>query len=528
MRLSSCLCAFVPACLLQLQPQLPPLPALPEFPVQSMEPAVSVQFQAVLDRLDRTPLDAGANGALGMLYHAYGFHALAQPCYRRAAALDPADRRWPFYLGVVLLHRGRLVESAGSFDVVLGADPDDHAALLHRAEARLGLNDLAGAAADFRRAIELRPGSARAWCGAGRAAFRGKDFDAAVADLRRATALAPDYGSARYVLGQALREQDRLEEARRELELARQQLDDEPGIEDARLEALVALRTGAIDALHRGIELLKEGRTREAIERLGRAVRLDPRLAEAHSQLGAALLAAGLTEPAEAELARAVELDPDFADAHYNLGLAAHRRGRFDEAVQRFARAVAIRQGHFDAHLALGTDLPGLGRGNEAVAHLRKARSLRPDDARPYKRLAAVLGDLGRYEEAIAILRAGAARLGGDAALRDRLAWFLATCPDDAFRDPGEALPIAEAVCRQTGGTVAQPLDTRAAALAALGQFEQALADAELARQLAETAGDADLAGRISARLAGYRDGRPYRMVRSSDGATKQRSDDGR
>ncbi|MCZ6735528.1 MAG: tetratricopeptide repeat protein, partial [Planctomycetota bacterium] len=334
----------------------------------------------------------------------------------------------------------------------------------------------------------------------------------AVGYLEEAIRLTAEYGTARYVLGQALRKLGRTEAAMQQLELAEQQRNEEPRVPDPLRQRLDALRTGAIDALHRGIDLLQQGQVEHAIALLEEAVRINPDLPEAHGQLGTALLKRGQLEHAEASLRRALNLDPNFVDALYNLGLIAHRRNNYSEAARHFALAVSIRPQHFDAHLGLGADLSRLGRTDEAIEHLRAAARLRPDDPRPYKRLGSALAALGRYEEAIRWLRDGVQRLPNDASIADRLAWILATCPQEQWRVSAEALRIAEAVCRRTNNAVPQALDTLAAALANLGRFEEAIAAAEQALQMARANDNRDLASEIEARLDRYRAGRPYRQ----------------
>lgn len=488
------------------------LPPIPDSLFESMEPAVRRQFVEAARLVAASPRDAEANGRLGMLYHAYEFHVLAEPCYLRAAALAPDDLRWRAYLARVLLESGEWERCAGELDLVLAQRPDDVASLIYRADADRMRNRLDEAMAGYRRVIEISPKTARAYCGAGRVLLRRGELTIAVGYLEEAIRLTSEYGTARYVLGQALRKLGRTEAAMQQLELAEQQRNEEPQVPDPLRQRLDALRTGAIDALHRGIDLLQQGQVEHAIALLEEAVRINPDLPEAHGQLGTALLKRGQLEHAEESLRRALNLDPNFVDALYNLGLIAHRRNDYSEAARHFALAVSIRPQHFDAHLGLGADLSRLGRADEAIEHLRAAARLRPDDPRPYKRLGSALAALGRYEEAIGHLRDGVRQLPHDASVADRLAWMLATCPQEQWRDAKEALRIAEAVCRRTNNAVPQALDTLAGALANLGRFEEAIAAAEQALQMATANDNRDLASEIEARLGRYRAGRPYRQ----------------
>jgi tetratricopeptide (TPR) repeat protein len=487
------------------------LPALPKFPIRSMEPTVRMQFSQALERLGEAPLDAEANGTLGMLYHTYGFFALAEPCYRRAAAFEPDEIRWRFYLGLVLAGRGDWDGAAAELARVLSVQPEHVPALLRRADADRRRNRFGAARAGYERVIELAPGTAQAHCGAGQVALRRDDLDAAVDHLREAIQLAPDYGTAHYALGQALRKIGRLDEAKAQLMLAEQHRDDEPSLEDPLAAELQQLRTGAVESLHHGVELAGRGRYDAAIELFQESVRIDPKLAEAHAQLGAALLARGDLEMAAPTLRGAIELDPNLADALYNLGLLEHRRGDFDRAVGHFRRAVDVRSDHFDAHLGLGTDLPHLGRRDEAIMHLRTALGLRPDNPRPYKRLGSALAQAGDCPGAVSVLRAGTLRLARDASIADRLAWLLATCSRPSPHDAEEALRIAEEVCRRTRLAEPRALSTKAAALAALGRFDEAVASAAEAGQLARGQGKVDLEQEFAIQLECYRAGRLYR-----------------
>lgn len=477
------------------------LPPLGSFPIETMEPAVRAQFEAAIAAVEANPADASANLSLGMLFHAYGFLANAEAYYRLTSRA---------LLARVLLARGAFDEAAAQFARVIEADGGkaDPITRFYMAEADRQRNQLQGALAGYAAA----GGIAQALCGAGRVHAALGDLDAAAEALRRAIRMAPEYGTAHYALGQVLRRQGRLEEARAELALAQKHRDREPPLPDALMERVTALRLGAVESLHRGIDLLAGGQVAAATALLEQAVATDPQLVEAHSQLGAAYLSAGDLERAERSLRRAIDLDPAFADAWYNLGVVAHRRDDYAAAVICFERVVDLRPRHADALLGLGTDLPRVGRAADAVEPLRRAVVLRPGDARGHKRLAAVLSELGRSREAIAVLRIAMERLPADASIAERLAWTLATCPDERHRDPAEAERLARDVVARSGGEVPQALDTLAAALAAGGKFTEAIAAATEARDLAAKTGRADLVADIELHLAAYRRGQAYSM----------------
>ncbi len=488
------------------------LPPIPNFALGALEPAVRQQFQAAVDRVAASPLDAQANGRLGLLYHAYEFYALAEPCYRRAIAVGGTVGPWRYYLGLVLLERGEWDLAAGEFSAFLAVVPGDIPALLHRADAYRLANRLEEALDGYRLVISRSTEIAQAYCGAGQILYRLGEFEPAVGYLQEAVRRAPKYGTARYVLGQALRNSESPDEARRELQLAEEYRNHEPPLHDPRARVLDRTRIGAIEALHRGIDLLQAGEVDEAIDLLETAIRSAPDLAEARAQLGAALLQQGDLPAAQRSLESTLELEPNYVEAIYHLGLIAHRRQDYAGAIALFQRTVQLRAEHFDAHLGLGTDLPKRGQTTTALEHLRRAMALRPHDPRPYRRLASVLSTLTRYEEAIATLRVGLERLPEEVTIADRLAWVLATCPRDDVRDAAEALKLATEVCRRTNNPAPQALDTRAAALANLGRYDEAVVVAQRARQTALAGNNEQLADQIQRRLELYQSAQPYRQ----------------
>jgi predicted O-linked N-acetylglucosamine transferase (SPINDLY family) len=80
-----------------------------------------------------------------------------------------------------------------------------------------------------------------------------------------------------------------------------------------------------------------------AIAALGRAVALDPNLAEPHNNLGNALKESGRLDEAIAAFGRAIALGPHLAEPHHNLGGVFREQGRLDDALACFRTAVALR-----------------------------------------------------------------------------------------------------------------------------------------------------------------------------------------
>ncbi len=500
-------CAIILGC-----DQAEQLPPIPDFELSTLELMVREQFSnAILDAKNK-PNDAKASGQLGLIFHAYGYHVNAKQCYLRAVHIEPDNWRWHYYLGLVLAENGEWAETSTEFEEVLKIRPDDLPALIYQSDAYRQQNKLDAAIAGYLKVLELDPAIAIAHYGAARSLVSKDDLELALEHLEVAVEISPRYGSARYLMGQTLRKLGRDEEARGQLQLAQEQRDESPPLRDPLAAALDDLKIGAIELLNKGIDKLNASRIDEAITLLKESVSIDPELAEANAQLGAAYLQNGEHELARSYLIRAIEIDPDFADALYNLGLIAHREKELTEAVERFRQTVSLRPDHFDAHLGLGIDLILLEQTDSAIEHLQLASSAKPLDPRPYRRLGTILSSLRRFDEAIKALEMGHKRLPDDLTLAYRLAWILATCPDEDLLNPQQAFNLALNVCLVTGKRLPQPLDAQAAALASLGRFEEAAEIAIGARQSALDTGKQALAEQIAKRIELYRAGQAYRQ----------------
>jgi tetratricopeptide (TPR) repeat protein len=198
----------------------------------------------------------------------------------------------------------------------------------------------------------------------------------------------------------------------------------------------------------------------------------------AHVALGQLLMTRGEVELGIAQYRRSLEIQPGFADAHHGLGLRLAERGDLVAGARHLERAVSLRPEHSDALYQLGRVYERLDREAEAFDLYGRQIAANPDHSR-------------------ALMRRATLRL---------------THPDQAQRDPVDALALAWRLCELTGYSSARELDVLAAALAANGRFPEAVEHAGRALALARAAGDPGLARMIRNRLERYRAGRALRL----------------
>jgi len=145
----------------------------------------------------------------------------------------------------------------------------------------------------------------------------------------------------------------------------------------------------------------KLGRYSEAVEACKQAIRINLDFAEAHFYLGVAYDGLGRHSEAVEAFKQAIRINPDYAEAHYNLGVAYGKLGRYSEAVEACKQAIRINPDFAEAHLGLGFTYYKLGRYIEAVEAYKQAIRINPDYAEAHYNLGGAYDKLGRYSEAV-------------------------------------------------------------------------------------------------------------------------------
>jgi predicted Zn-dependent protease len=149
---------------------------------------------------------------------------------------------------------------------------------------------------------------------------------------RRGAEAHPASGRARYLLGLAYLESGTFDAARETLEAARQ--------------------LGSVDVdRDLGRTYLRLRQPEKARELLSRATEVDPEDPLGHFELAKALETLHDSTAAMREYGRAVQLDPGLAEAHYGLGMLAGRTGRPGDGFYHLAMAFKLR-GEFDKALS--------------------------------------------------------------------------------------------------------------------------------------------------------------------------------
>lgn len=165
------------------------------------------------------------------------------------------------------------------------------------------------------------------------------------------------------------------------------------------------------DGLHMlGVFFCQSRQPQRGAELIARAIKIQPQVADAHSNLGMAWQMLNKLDTALASYDRAIALNPNLAQAHANRGHVLTSLHRFEDAVASADRAIRLDPGHAGAYFNRGAAQEALNQLDAALASYDHAIACKPDFADAYlsrgnllrgrKQLEAAVGS---FEQALAI-----------------------------------------------------------------------------------------------------------------------------
>lgn len=140
-----------------------------------------------------------------------------------------------------------------------------------------------------------------------------------------------------------------------------------------------------------------------AIANYREAIKLDPKLATAHFDLGMLLYNStedNLRAQAEPEFKAALALNPNDEKSLVMLGMIAAKRGDQKAAYDHFSRALALQPDDADANLELAKILVAMNQNDKAQQLLERAIQIDPSNEVAHYRLATLYRLQGNPEEA--------------------------------------------------------------------------------------------------------------------------------
>lgn len=249
-----------------------------------------------------------------------------------------------------------------------------------------------------------------------------------------------------------------------------------------------------------------------AAAEFGKAIALSPHYAEPENNLGLILLGENDVDGALVHFQKALNIDSGHVEARGNLAIALIKKNRIDEAIVQLEMLVRFKPNRPDVYNNLGFALQQKGDIDGAIAQFRKALDIKPDFIDARESLGSALLMKGMPREGLAQYQKALDIKPDNVRVRLNMARVLATCEDASVRDGNKAVALASQANDLTGGDNPAVLDVLAAAYAEEGRFADAIETSRRALELANAAGDTEMATKLQAHLALYRAGNPLRL----------------
>src|SRR5262249_20947286 len=297
------------------------------------------------------PLDGARWGRFGMVCEANGLAGAARDAYANAAALQPAEAKWPFHLAVVESRLGRTDEAIRDMRRAIELNPT-----FAPAQWRLGLwlldeNQTAGAESAFARATDIDPADRAGWVGLARVYLQRDETERAAGLLERLVASAPTEGYTLQLLGAAYRRLGRDDEAASAMQVGAK---GEPQWSDPWTDEMLAFRRGYAALLKDATAYVVAGRFPQAIQILEQLQRDKPDDLVLLAHLGQVYVAAGRDGDAVRLLERVIARAPERFEAHVDLATGYMHLGNLTRARAEAERAIALNASYAPAYETLG------------------------------------------------------------------------------------------------------------------------------------------------------------------------------
>lgn len=150
-----------------------------------------------------------------------------------------------------------------------------------------------------------------------------------------------------------------------------------------------------------GWSYLQDNRLDEALREVQLAIKLKPDYPGAHNNLGAIYERKGMQDSALIAYQTAITLKPDYSEAHNNLGVIYEDREMIGEALQEYQAALALKPALAEAYYNTGNIYYKQGLFEEALNQYTLATRLKPTLVGPYFKRGNILFELNRLEEAV-------------------------------------------------------------------------------------------------------------------------------
>ena len=156
------------------------------------------------------------------------------------------------------------------------------------------------------------------------------------------------------------------------------------------------------DAWHLyGLIEYKKNRIPQAVEKISKAIKINPHVASFYSNIGLAYLAQNSIEKAIESFSKAIELQPNYPEALNNMGIALSEKELITESIEFYNKAIELNPYYAEAFYNLANVLSLIEKRSEALKCYQEAIRINPDYANAYAGIALLLKYDKQYSTAI-------------------------------------------------------------------------------------------------------------------------------
>ena len=434
-------------------------------------------------------------------------------------------------------------------------NPQDATAYMARGLVELNEHEVNAAIEDLNKSIRLEPQNSLAFVHRGRAWNLKKNYEKAISDCSEAIRLDPNNLAAyRCRIGAAFL-LEHFEQAQPDIDEMLRRCPEDMGVSGLSLVMGMGIRQqkqhekqlAALDktttipncpdpvgSLLKRAEAYRELKECDkALSQFTEVIRIDPRHLKAHQGRGEIWFGKHDFDQAIPDFTSVIEVDPQKDDAFVWRGRCWNQTKNYDAAITDFTEAIRLNPKSSLAFYERGLAWEQKHNDDQAIADYTSATRVANHEVK--LTLGVGLGntlmatsDFGSQRRASAFLNRGRLyekRQQFDKALNDynaslkqapkesetncKLAWLLASCPDENCRNGTKAVEFGLAACKSSNWEDALAIQSLAAAYAETGEFAKAVETQTKANKLL---GESD-SPEWKTRLELYKSGKPYRMV---------------
>ena len=269
-----------------------------------------------------------------------------------------------------------------------------------------------------------------------------------------------------------------------------------------------------------GEQFASQGKEAAALTQFETAVELNFKHWKALHNRGVSYAMNNRLVEAAQDFSATIRLHPEYANAWFNRAEVFMRQGKTELAIENYSQAIALDNEDAGFYAGRGKAYRLQGKFTLAEADLDRAIDLDGRLTKAYLQRGELCLARGEYESAASDYRTAVRNDSRSPEAFRCVAWMMATCDDERFRDPKRSLQFAKKAIELNGGEDFRLLDTMAAAHANAGQFNYAVTEQQRAIEMATGKATGRELYDLKQRLQQYSQQAPHRtevIARRSD-----------